>query len=749
MVRKLLLSTKFLAILAIVINCAFCQGRVAGESVAKINSLNYPNPRRDENVFDTYPKNTTIKDPYRWMENLDSEETKKLIEEENSLTKSYLSKSPFRAELEVRLKELYNFHRFIAFFQKGKRFFSYQNNGLQNQDVVSMHDSLTSDGTVFLDPNILSEDGTVSFDPMSAAFSEDGLIFAYLLLANGSDWKTLHFKHVEQGDIYEEILYNVKFTSLLWTHDNKGLFYAAYSNQKNESERLKVNGEKNMKLYYHLLGTEQSEDVVAVEFPNNSDYLIDGWISDCGKYLIVTASPGSDNNLIYIADLNKINYQIKGNLELVPIVTKMEATFEYIANYNHTFIFKTNKDASNNKLITIDIENPDPKTWKNLVPEDEKYALESAKAAFNKYLTLSYIQDVKSVLQLHDLKTGNFIKKFDLEIGAINKLYIFTEQKSPSLFFTFESFFTPGIIYHLNLSAPSFNLEVVRENKLKNFDREKFAAEQVFYKSKDGTQIPMYLLYKKGLQKNGNNPSLLYGYGGYAASLLPYFSIDTILWISNFDGVYANANIRGGGEYGEKWHRDGILDKKQNSFDDFQAAAEYLIAKNYTKTDLLTINGISNGGLLMGACLNQRPDLFSVVVSEVSVLDTLGFERQPDGYTWVPEYGSPSNEKDFEYLYKTSPLHNIKIPNDPNKQYPAVMLTTADHDDRVPPYYSLKFISTLRYEAKNHPNQKNPFIIRIEKNAGHSLGEPTEKLIARYVDQYCFIIMNTGSKFHT
>ncbi|XP_065202516.1 prolyl endopeptidase-like [Planococcus citri] len=726
---------------AVVINYAYIQ--------ADANfTLTYPNPRRDENVSDIYPKNTVVKDPYRWMEALDSEETRKLIEEENAFTKSYLVKSPFRAELEARFKELYNYPRYSQFFWKGKHYFSFQNTGLQDQNVLFIHDSPNSEGKVFFDPNTLSQDGTIALESQNSAFSEDGLIFAYMLSANGSDWKTVQFKHVEQGDIYKDKLEKVKLSTLSWMHNNKGVFYSAYLDQKNKSEGSKTDINKNHKLYYHVIGTEQSKDVMVAEFPNHPDYWIQGWVSYCGKYLVVSANTGSDNNLIYIADLEKIDYEIKGKLELTPIFTETGAKYNYITNDGRNFIFKTNKDADNFKLISLDIGNPDPKTWKDLVPENKTDVLFGAVPAFDKYIVLCYIQNVKNILQLHDIKTGTLIKKFDLDIGTVYGSSFFNDRKSPIIIFRFNSFLTPGIIYRCDLSKPPFELEVFRENKLKNFDRQKYTTEQIFYKSKDGTEVPMYLTYKKSLQKNGNNPTLLYGYGGFSGGISPFFSINTIAFISNFEGIFAVANIRGGGEYGEKWHRAGKLDKKQNSFDDFQAAAEYLIAENYTKTQSLIIYGASNGGLLMGACLNQRPDLFGAIISEVGVYDMLRFDKFTIGYNWITEYGSPSNEKDFEYIFKYSPLHNVRIPNDTNKQYPATMLLTSDHDDRVVPSHSLKFISTLRYEAKTHPNQKNPFIIRIEANAGHGGGVSIEKAIARLVDQNCFIIMNTGIKFH-
>ncbi|XP_065202531.1 prolyl endopeptidase-like [Planococcus citri] len=422
----------------------------------------------------------------------------------------------------------------------------------------------------------------------------------------------------------------------------------------------------------------------------------------------------------------------------------MEANYGFVANNGSQFIFQTNKDADNYKLIMIDITNPDPAAWKDLVSEHEKNTMEWASAAHDKYLILSYIEDVKSAVYLHDIVTGKMIKKFKFDIGSIGAC---CDRQTPNVFFTFGSFLTPGITYYCNLSKPPFDLEIINEVKLKNFDREKFTVEQVFFQSKDGTKIPMYIAYKKGLKRDGNNFAFLHSYGGFACSSLPYFAINRLVIMSNFDGVHCVANIRGGGEYGEKWHKDGSLEKKQNCFDDFQAAAEYLITEQYTNSKLLAINGGSNGGLLVGACLNQRPDLFGAVVADVGVMDMLRFDKFTCGHAWITEYGSSSDPKFFPILYKYSPLHNIKIPEGCDKQYPATMLTTSDHDDRVSPLHSLKFIAALQYEAKKHTNQKNPFIIRVETDAGHGCGKPLDKEIAELVDMMCFFVINLGIKF--
>lgn len=704
----------------------------------------YPNPRRDESISDTYLNKVEVKDPYRWMEDPDSEETKKFVDEQNAITRPFLDKCPFRADINTRLTELWNYPKYSCPRQHGDKFFFYKNTGLQNQSVLYVQDSLTAEPKVFIDPNTLSDDGTVALQV--TAFSEDEQIFSYGLSSCGSDWISVHFKHVEKGDIYPEQLNKVKLTELSWTHDNKGIFYGCYLDQEGKTDGSETETNKNQKLYYHRVGTPQSEDVLVVEFPEEPNFIIGSGVSDCGRYLIVTPQKGCQDNLVYISDLETVKYEISGKLDLIPIITKIEADYEFIANNGTSFIFRTNKNAPNYKLIIIDVENPAPESWQTLIPESEKDVLEWAEAVYDNYLAICYIQDVKSVLQLHDLKTGKLIKKFPLETGTITGFS--GDRKYKDIFFQFASFLTPGIIYHCDLSNPQFDVEIFREIEVEKFDREKFTTEQVFYQSKDGTRVPMFIIYKKGLQKDGNNPCYLYGYGGFNISLLPSFSVTRLVFIDNFDGVVAVPNIRGGGEYGEKWHRGGRLENKQNVFDDFQSAAEYLIQEKYTCNKLLTINGGSNGGLLVAACANQRPDLFGCAVANVGVLDMLRFHKFTIGYLWVSDYGSAENEKDFEYLYKYSPLHNIRIPDDPNIQYPATLLSTADHDDRVVPLHSLKFIATLQHTFRNHPYQKNPLLIRIEKKAGHGGGKPTAKIIEEITDIMCFIVNTTGIKFH-
>ncbi|XP_065202518.1 prolyl endopeptidase-like [Planococcus citri] len=711
----------------------------ASKAAAYIPSECYPNATRNESVQDSYPGGVEVKDPYRWLENPDCPETRQFVQDQMAITKPYLEKSPFRAELQTRYKELNNFPKSWCTFQKGKYFFSFRNNGSQNHDVLYKSDSMTGGGEVFLDVNTLSKDGSVSLSAIT--FTDDGKLFAYALSISGSDWMTVYFKDVEKGTDFKDKLEMVKYSGLPWTNDEKGIFYGGFRDQKGKTDGSENKVSKNHKIYYHVLGTEQNEDILIAEFPENPDFYLGAQVSNCGKYLIITSSTGCDNNLVYVADISN---GIVAKPELKPIVTKLEANYYFIANNDNEFIFQTNKDADNYKLISFDITNPDPKTWKDLIPENKNNSLNWASAAHDKYLILSYIEDVKDVVYFHDIMTGEMLKRFKFDVGSVD---VCCDRKTSNVFFNFASFLTPGITYHCDLSKPPFDLDIVYEIKLKNFDREKFAVEQVFFKSKDGTKVPMYIAYKKGLKKDGNNFAFLHGYGGFGCSTLPYFSIHRLVVMSNFDGIHATANIRGGGEYGEKWHQDGCLEKKQNSFDDFQAAAEFLIAEQYTNSKMLVINGGSNGGLLMGACLNQRPDLYAAVVADVGVMDLLRFDKFTIGHAWKTDYGSPSDPKFFPILYKYSPLHNIKIPENGDQQYPAVMLTTSDHDDRVSPLHSLKFIATLQYEAKKHPNQKNPFIIRVETDAGHGCGTPMDKKIVELVDMMCFIVINLGIKF--
>ncbi|XP_065205670.1 prolyl endopeptidase-like [Planococcus citri] len=618
MVAKLFLVLEILAVLLIEIYCNCPNGATptpapgatpvnGPASAAFIPVDKYPNPRRDESVEDAYAC-TKVKDPYRWMENLDCPETKKFLEDEIAISKPYLEKSPFRAEVQARYKEVDDYSITLSrIFQQGKYFFSFRNTGTQKQDVIYVSESVKDEGKIFIDQNSFSKDGSVSIGSFS--ISEDGLIFAYLLMNGTPDCYSMHFKHVEKGEIYKDKMDNISTLNLQFVKD-KGVFYT------------------------------------------------------------------------------------------------------FIANNGNEFIFISDKDPDKKRIFSVDITNPDPKSWKDTVPgANDKDILEWAAPAYN-YLVLCYTRDVKSVLQVHDIMTGKMIKTLEIDIATVDGSTFFGDRKFPNAFFSAETFLSPGITYHCDFSKPSFDLEIINEIKVKNFDREKFTVEQVFYKSKDGTSVPMYIVYKKGLKKDGNNFTFLYTLGRYGATMAPYFRPTRVVVISNFDGIYAMPSVRGGNDYGEKWHQGGSLEKTQNSFDDFEAAAEYLIAEKYTNSKLLAIDAGGNGGLITGACLNQRPDLFGAVICDLGTFDMLRYDQFPDGKDLVADYGAPSDPKFFPILYKYSPLHNIKIPEGGDKQYPATMVLT-DPSDKESPKHGLKFIATLQYEAKKHTNQKNPFIIQV------------------------------------
>lgn len=684
----------------------------------------YPVPRRDESILDNY-HGTKILDPYRWMEDPDNDETKKFVDEQNAITRPYLDGCPGRSNINSRLTELWNYPRYSCPYQHGEYVFYYANSGLQNQSVLYKQKG-DSEPTVFLDPNELSYDGTVAIKV--TAFSEDDKIFAYGLSSCGSDWNTVRFKSVDTGEIYPETLEKVKFSSLAWTHDNKGVFYACYIDQSGKTDGSETELNKNQKLYYHVVGTSQKDDVLAVEFPEEPEYLMGCDISVCGRYLIITPQKGCKDNLVYVSDLHKLpNGKVAGKLDLIPVITKLESDYEYITNTGPVFVFRTNKNAPNYHLVKIHIENPEEDKREILISEHERDVLEWAELVYNDKLILCYIQDVKNVLQMHDVQTGKLLHIFPVEAGTIGGFS--GDKKYKDIYYHFVSYLSPGIIYHCDLSETEMTPKVYRDIKLNNFDRSKFTVEQVFYKSKDGTKIPMYIMHKKNLKKDGNNPCMLYGYGGFNVSLLPYFGVSKIVFMDNMNGVYAIPNIRGGGEYGEKWHNGGRFGNKQNCFDDFHAAAQYLIDERFTSSQLLCINGGSNGGLLVAACANQRPDLYGAVIANVGVLDMLRFHKFTIGYSWITDYGNAEIKDNFDYLIKYSPLHNIKVPDDPAIQYPATLLLTADHDDRVVPLHSLKFIATLQHTFRNNPKQKNPLLIRVETKAGHGNGKPIGKVV--------------------
>ncbi|XP_064652696.1 prolyl endopeptidase-like [Lineus longissimus] len=700
--------------------------------------FNYPEARRDDSVSDDY-KGKQVPDPYRWLEDPDADETKSFVDAQNAITVPFVSSFSAKEKLKNRITEMWDYPKYSAPFKRGKRYFYHYNTGLQNQSVMYVQDSLSSEPRVFLDPNELSDDGTTAL--RSSAFSEDGNVFAYCLSEKGSDWVTVKFRDVATGEDLADVLKNVKFSCLDWTHDHKGVFYNSYP-VDGKADGSETTSNYHQKLYYHRLGEDQTADTLCAEFPDNPQWMGGVEISDCGSFAVLSISEGcKPANRLYICDLNKLENGISGLLPFVKIVDDFEAEYEYITNEGSVLTFKTNLNAPRYKLINIDLENHEMSNWKTLIPEHEKDVLDWSACVNQNKLVMCYMHDVKSSLYLHDLKSGERLMEFPLDVGSV--VGYSGRKKDDEIFYKFMSFLTPGRIYRCDLSKGKLEPEVFRDIEVKGFDASKFETSQVFYKSKDGTSIPMFIVHRKGITLNGSNPVLLYGYGGFNIAITPSFSVTRITFMQNLGGIVCVANIRGGGEYGENWHKAGIEENKQNVFDDFCAAAEYLVAEKYTKPELISIMGGSNGGLLVGACANQRPDLFGCVISQVGVMDMLRFNKFTIGHAWTTDFGNP-DEDGFEYIYKYSPLHNIRLPEGDGVQYPSTLLLTADHDDRVVPLHSLKFIAQLQHVFRNSPSQQNPLMIRVDTKAGHGMGKPTAKVIEEATETYSFIALACG-----
>ncbi|CAH1103199.1 unnamed protein product [Psylliodes chrysocephalus] len=704
-------------------------------------SFKYPEALRDESIKDNYFGNEII-DPYRWLEDPDSEETQAYVNAQNKITRPFLEDCPHKSQIKEKITNLWNYPKFFAPHRHGKKYFQYRNTGLQNQSVIFVQDSLKSEAKVFLDPNTLSEDGTVAL--LGTAFSEDGSTFAYGISTSGCEWLDIKFRNVETGKDYDETLKNVKYSPMTWMHDNKGFFYGGYLHQTGKLEGTETKSNENQKLYYHKLGTNQSDDIMVVEFDDHQ-LRMGAHVSHCGNYLIVTPIKGCKDNLLYFAKFTK-DRSITGKLQLTPVITELDADYEYITNMDSKFVFRTNKNAPNYRIVVIDFDNPQAEpNWVNLIPEHSKDVLDWAHVINKTMLVVCYLRDVKNAMSIYNATTGEKMYDFKLEVGTISA--ITGERDHDEMFYSFCSFLTPNVIYKVNFDGEKIKETVFHETKVGDFDASKYETRQVFYKSKDGTEIPMFIVNKKGMVKDGSKPCLLYGYGGFNVNLTPSFGLSRLIFINNFDGIFALANIRGGGEYGDSWHNGGRFGNKQNCFDDFQCAAQYLVKEQYTSVNKLTIQGGSNGGLLVAACINQAPQLFGAAICQVGVLDMLRYHKFTIGYAWKSDYGCSEEEAQFKYLYKYSPLHNIRKPQDESQQYPATLLLTADHDDRVVPLHSLKFIAELQYKAGSSPYQKNPLLIRIETKAGHGAGKPTSKIIDEIVDYFAFISKTLNLKF--
>nr|WP_322743749.1 prolyl oligopeptidase family serine peptidase [Romeria gracilis] len=675
-------------------------------------ALSYP-PTRKADQVDVYHGNE-VADPYRWLEDPNSEETKAWVEAQNQVTFGYLEKLAGRDRIRQRLTDLWNYERYGTPFKRGDRYFYSKNDGLQNQAVLYTQPTLEAEPKVLLDPNTLSEDGTVAL--AGIAVSEDGQYLAYGLSTAGSDWVEWFVREIESGKDLADQLKWVKFSGAAWTHDNQGFFYSRYDEPSEETQLEAVN--YYQKLFYHRLGQPQSADTLVYERSDQKEWGFSGSVTDDGRYLVISVWRGTEpRNLIFYKDLQD------PDAEVIELISEFEAQYSLIDNEGSRFWFQTDLNAPRGKVITIDLTQPDPSHWETIIPEAEE-TLESV-GLLNHQFVADYLKDAYTTIRIYDLQ-GGYVRTVDLPgIGSAGG---FDGQRDDTeTFYSFTSFTIPSRIYRYNLKTGESTL--FREPTV-DFDPAQYETRQVFYDSKDGTQIPMFITHRRGLELNGQNPVLLYGYGGFSISLSPSFSVSNLVWLE-LGGVYAVPNLRGGGEYGEDWHQAGIKLKKQTVFDDFIAAAEWLIAQGYTSAKKLAIAGGSNGGLLVGACMTQRPELFAAALPAVGVMDMLRFNQFTIGWAWESDYGSPQTEAEFAALHAYSPLHNLR----PGTAYPATLVTTADHDDRVVPAHSFKYAAALQAAHSGLA----PVLIRIETKAGHGAGKPIAKIIEEVSDKWAFL----------
>jgi prolyl oligopeptidase len=678
--------------------------------------LNYPETRKSDHV-DVY-FGVEVPDPYRWLEDDNSAETAEWVKAQNEVTFGYLENIPFRGKIRDRLTQIWDYPRYSSPFRAGKYYFFFKNDGMQNQSVIYIQDGLEGKPRVFLDPNTFSEDGTVALSSLS--ISNDDRYFAYGISRAGSDWVEAKVIEIETGKELDDLIEWIKFSGISWRGD--GFYYSRYDEPK-PGEALSGKNEFH-KVYYHKLGTPQSQDQLVYM---NPDFPLRNYgvsVTEDERFLILIESETTSGNALYVQDLSKPN----------PAFVKIAQGFDYdysvLDNIGDELLVLTNHNAPRKKLVLIHPDKPQQENWTVVIPEKEE-VLRGASLIGGR-IAASYMQDATSRAYLHDYE-GNFLSEVNLP--GIGSMSGFSGKKEDNIaFYTFTSFTFPSTIFKFDVATNESS--VYRASEI-DFDTEGYETRQLFYTSKDGTRVPMFITHKKGLRLNGKNPTLLYGYGGFNVSVTPSFSVSRLILLEN-GGIYAVANIRGGGEYGKEWHEAGNRLNRQNVFDDFIAAAEYLVDEGYTSPSKLAILGGSNGGLLVAACMIQRPDLFQVVIPAVGVLDMLRFHKFTIGWAWVGDYGSSDNDEEFHYLLGYSPLHTLQD----GVEYPATLITTADHDDRVVPAHSFKFAARLQEAHRG----SNPVLIRIETSAGHGAGKPTAKIIEEQTDVWAFVFKNLGVK---
>lgn len=686
----------------------------AAEESREAMDLQYP-PTQKVNQADTL-FGTVVADPYRWLEDDYSPETEAWVKAQNEVTNEYLSHIPYRKDIENQLTRLWNYEKYGIPSREGNRYFFFKNSGLQNQSVLYVQQSLHDEPEVVLDPNRFSEDGTVALGSIS--FTEDGSLMGYSISESGSDWRKILVMDVNTGQIIGDTIQDAKFTGIAWK-GREGFYYSSYDKPEEGSPLSGIN--MNHKLYYHRLGTSQSEDELIFGGEEQPRRYVSADVTEDQRFLVIQAAMGTSGNELYIKDLTK------SDSEIIAVIDDFDHNHDVVYSEGTTLYILTDLNAPNQRLATVDAAHPQPRNWKDLVPEKED-VLTGVSFAGGK-MFLNYLKDAANRIYQYDVK-GNPEKEISLPaIGSANGFE--GKKEDTVVFYSFTSFTYPTTIYMYNIKTGKS--EVFRQAEV-SFNPEDYEITQVFYESKDDTRIPMFIVHRKGLKLDGNNPTYLYGYGGFNISLTPSFSVPHWYWIQN-GGVFAMPSLRGGGEYGEQWHQAGIKMKKQNVFDDFIAAAEYLQQEGYTSRKKLAIAGGSNGGLLVGATITQRPDLCQVALPAVGVMDMLRYHKFTAGAGWATDYGiADSSQAMFEYIYSYSPLHNIKE----GVEYPATLVTTADHDDRVVPAHSFKFAATLQ---EKHAGE-NPVLIRIETKAGHGAGKPTSKQIEEWADKFAFTFYN-------
>ncbi|MFQ5675344.1 MAG: prolyl oligopeptidase family protein [bacterium] len=697
---------------------AFCLVILVFIGACGESALEYPQSKRIAQTDDYF--GVTVADPYRWLEELDSPDTKAWVTAQNDLSRPYLEGIARRESIKERLTEVWNYERYGIPFKEGGKYFYTRNDGLQNQSVFYVADALDAEPRVLIDPNVLRKDATMSLRGTSV--SPNGQYIAYAISDGGSDWTSWKIRNIETGEDLEETLNYTKFTPASWSRDSKGFYYSRYpaAGTNGDSDAVKGDGSKAVSVFYHRVGTEQTRDklVYAIpEHPRQNPYAI---VTHDGRFLIINVQEGFQTNAIYYRNLRSRNARVR------PLFDKWDAFYTVLGNKGNELYVNTNKDTPMGKVVAVNISNPSPNHWREIIPESDK-ALQSANYVGGVFIA-RYLKDAQTQVKIFD-RRGEMVREVDLP--GVGSAFGFAGQPDDAeTFYSFTSFTSPPTIYQYNLVSGESSLFKKADVKGVAFDD--YETKQVFYTSKDGTRIPMFIIHKKGIELNGQNPTLLYGYGGFNISLTPAFRADRMVWLE-LGGVLAVPNLRGGGEYGEEWHLAGTKTHKQNVFDDFIAAAEWLIENKYTSTPKLAIQGGSNGGLLVGACLTQRPDLFGAALPAVGVLDMLRYHTaSANARGWSSDYGLSENEEEFKALYAYSPYHNIKE----NTCYPPTLVTTADHDDRVVPWHSFKFGAALQHAQ----NCSNPVLVRVETRAGHGAGTPTWMRIENIADQWAFLV---------